>query len=228
MEKNSKFSEFSDVGPDRDSSASNENQKGLVDITVKASALLESYKPFFEVDLNTVKSRLMKTLWPFNRINFFDKPADLYGAFWVPTTLIFLLGVTGKFTSLLSGSEGYSYNISAFVSIASLVYIAVGIVPGLLSLLILTDNEMIFTDLLSLYGYSFFAFCPAAVICIIKSSALRWISFGAASVWAEVLLVKNFYSEFESIVGWKKLFTFFLSASGYFSLTVAANVYLFK
>ena len=49
-----------------------------------------------------------------------------------------------------------------------------------------------------------------------------------ASVWAGTLLVKNFYTEMESVQGFKKVLTVGLGCSGYLVLTLTANIYLFN
>ncbi|XP_033148166.1 uncharacterized protein LOC103870835 isoform X2 [Brassica rapa] len=63
-----------------------------------------AYKPFFDVDTSDVVDRLKESLFPF-RGTFTEKTADkpdLYGPFWICTTLIFVAASIGTFvTSVL-------------------------------------------------------------------------------------------------------------------------------
>jgi protein YIPF1/2 len=194
-----------------------------------ASLTVAAYKGHFEVDSDTVRSRLMKTVWPFNRQKFFENKPDLYGAFWVPTTLIFLLSLSGSLGHFIAEDDEHEYSFPAeiLVDITGVVYGFVFIVPAILAYFLLKAESVTYTDLLSLYGYSYFMFCPATLLSIISINFLRWGSFGLASVWAAVLMVKNFYDEMESVQGYKKIVTLIVFFSGYIALTLAANSYLF-
>ena len=191
-------------------------------------SMIETYRSHFEVDTQTVIYRIKKTLWPFDRSKFFENKADLYGAIWVPTTLIFLLSVVGSAAARLTDDKDYTFNPSALVVIASMIYFFIFSVPALLSFFLLPIDEVSFTELLSLYGYSYFMFCPAAIISVLQFTYVRWISFGASSVWAGILLTKNYYNQINSSEGWRKYLTIIISLSGYAVVTLTANVYLFK
>ena len=194
---------------------------------VPATSSIEKYKSFCDVDTGTVLLRLKKTLWPFDRRKFLENKADLYGAFWVPTTLIFLLSVSTSLSAFFSGSKDYTFNPSAIVTIAGVIYFFIFSVPALLSFIILAGIEITFTELMSLYGYSYFSFWIAAILSVFNYSWVRWLSFGLSSIWAGLLLTKNFYNEIESLEGSKKYLALGVSFSGYIVLTFTANFYLY-
>jgi hypothetical protein len=189
---------------------------------------LDFLKSFCEVDTFTVLSRLKKVIWPFNRQKFFEDKSDLYGAMWIPTTLVFILSVAGTLASKLSKNDGYSFDPGAIVTTASVIYIFLFSVPAILGFFLLEGTSIGFYDALSLYGYSYFSFLPAAVISVARYEVLRWISFGSASLWAEVLIFKNFYSEIQFLDDWRKYAAMGTSLSGYLALTLVANLYLFN
>lgn len=190
--------------------------------------LLEKYSGYFDVNSQTVLQRVKKTLWPFDRSKFFENKADLYGAVWVPATLIFLLSLCGSVSARLTADEGYSFNPSVLITISTLVYFFILVVPAVLSFFLLPIEEVSFIELLSLYGYSYFIFCPAAIICTLNFQFLRWGVFIASSVWAGVLLTKNYYNQINASEGWKKYLTILISLSGYVVLTLTTNIYLFN
>ena len=221
MAQNFNFAKFSDA-------PGNKPEEPPGPANAPAPSLIDSYSSFFEVDTPTVLLRLKKTLWPFDRSKFFENKADLYGAIWVPTTLIFLLSAMGSVPALFSSNEGYTFNPSVLVMISALIYFFIFAVPAVLSMLLMPIDEVSFTELLSLYGYSFFTFCISAVLSVPKFTYLRWGSFGLASIWGGVLLTKNYYSQINSSQGWKKYLTILISLSGYAALTATTNLYLFN
>ena len=59
--------------------------------------------PFFEIKYTEVKSRAINGFIPFNR-GFIDIKPDLYGPFWIYTTIIFLVSACGSFINILTES----------------------------------------------------------------------------------------------------------------------------
>lgn len=63
------------------------------------------YKPYFNVSHQTVVSRIVRSFTPWRR-NFFDIESDsrpdLYGPFWILTTIIFLLSLMGNIATYLN------------------------------------------------------------------------------------------------------------------------------
>lgn len=184
---------------------------------------LDEFRQYFEVDANTVKQRLQKTIWPFNRHKFFEDKPDLYGAMWVPTTLIFIMSVAGSISHKLSPDSEYSYNPSSIIELSCVIYIFEFGIPALLAYLILDPSKVTFSGLVSIYGYSYFMFAPATIISIIHISSLSWLSFIAASIWAGALIAKNIYSDIPGNSDMKKYLVIALSCIGYLFLTLAAN-----
>lgn len=69
-----------------------------------AHSFCRFWQDYFDVTQSDVFSRLLMSLNPFKgslSAILKDKP-DLYGPFWIYTTLIFLLSATGNFSSYLS------------------------------------------------------------------------------------------------------------------------------
>ena len=235
MDKGVNFFEFSDPSESMQGVIKLEQEKprsipiaSAPSAAAPAESSLDKYRSFCDVDTETVLFRLKKTLWPFNRSKFLESKADLYGAFWVPTTLIFLLSVSGNLASTVSETGGYAFNPAAIVTLAGVIYFFVFSVPAVLSFCILAGLEITYVELTSLYGYSYFIFWPAAIVGALRLPLAQWLAFGLASVWAGVLLTKNYYSEIEALEGFKKYLAIGVSLSGYIALTLTANLYLYK
>ena len=153
MSSDPKFVEFSDV-PDKNIEINKEEKPAEV-LQVPS---IEPYQVYFNVDTFTVFYHIKKTLWPFDRKKFIESQADLYGAFWIPTTLIFLLSVAGSIAAKLSPDQGYTFKLPTMIGITFLIYFFTFTVPALLSWVLLSGYDIKFVDLLSLYGYSYFIF----------------------------------------------------------------------
>ena len=81
-------------------------------------------QPYFDINTDELKERLVHSLIPFNP-KFYDistKNPDLYGPFWIYTTLIFVIAASGSLTKQLNGDSSDQF-FQEFVPLAaSLVY----------------------------------------------------------------------------------------------------------
>lgn len=88
------------------------------------------YAQYFDVDTNEVIKRCWAALYP--RANFLDVlegNPDLYGPFWIATTVVFILFMTGTISWKLDhrGQEHYSYDFGLLSGAAGLIYGYTGI-----------------------------------------------------------------------------------------------------
>ena len=96
------------------------------------------YQPYFNVDQDEVFNRVKQSFFP--KANFFDTARDnpdMWGPFWILTSMIFILVVAGNFSVYLSSEDKdkYSYNYS-YVPIACGLIYGVGFgTPLILSIL---------------------------------------------------------------------------------------------
>ena len=68
---------------------------------------IDFLKPYFDITTEELKERLKHSLIPFNP-KFYDisqKNPDLYGPFWIYTTLIFVIAASGSLTKQLNGDS---------------------------------------------------------------------------------------------------------------------------
>jgi hypothetical protein len=130
---------------------------------------LAYYKVFFDVDTGDVSTRLLKAMQPLNT-KFADevKPnPDLYGPFWVCTTLVFAMAAAGNFANYLSSSSTapWSYDFNKVTLAACVVYGYGFMIPMLVNFMAMYYTQGVgFVSLVCLYGYSLTAFVAAAFL----------------------------------------------------------------
>ncbi|PWA30088.1 hypothetical protein CCH79_00009637, partial [Gambusia affinis] len=75
----------------------------------------EYYQKFFDIETHHVKERILGSLVPWPGKNFIQvhlrKNPDLYGPFWICTTLVFVIAISGNLSTFLRclGSSNYKY-----------------------------------------------------------------------------------------------------------------------
>ena len=142
------------------------------------------YQPYFDVDTKDVFARCFAGLVPFGK-PFFERVQgnpDLYGPFWVTTTVLFLLAICSNFAEYIAYwwedvSEHWTYDFYK-VSVAAAVFYAFLIfVPIILWALqrFLARAKLTYIQVACVYGYSLTAFLIATPFCIAPIEWIRWI-----------------------------------------------------
>nr|GEW93510.1 protein YIPF1 homolog [Tanacetum cinerariifolium] len=122
-----------------------------------------AYQPYFDVDTSDVLERIKDSLLPFSG-SFNEKTAsnpDLYGPFWICTTLIFVAASIGTFATYLAHKlqhKEWNYDINL---------------------------------LFCLYGYSLFIFIPAMCLSIVPVEIFRWVITGVAGIMSALFVAQN-------------------------------------
>ncbi|KAH7883018.1 hypothetical protein F5I97DRAFT_1815283 [Phlebopus sp. FC_14] len=163
---------------------------------------IEYYQPYFEVDTWTVLKRCYMTLLPFSPTysSTLTNGSDLYGPFWVPTTLILALflssSLAASIASYLSApGKQYEYDFALLGSAAIVVYAYAFALPvGLwLSLRYIGVGEWGVVDALGVWGYALFVWVPVSILCVIPVPIVRWALVGVAFALSGYFLVANVY-----------------------------------
>ncbi|KAJ3410899.1 hypothetical protein HDV05_003030 [Chytridiales sp. JEL 0842] len=157
---------------------------------------LEFYAQWFDVDTSDVVGRIMAAVIP--RGGFLDKISgnpDLYGPFWISTTVIFALFVTSSIAASIYAyldSKPYIYDMTLLSFAVSTVYIYVTLLPGIVwGLCRYFGAPMSFFELVDLYGYGLSIWIPVSLLCIIPSELSRWILIGIAFGVSTFFMVQN-------------------------------------
>jgi len=162
------------------------------------------YQPYFDIDTATELDRLWRSLqpWktPFFRDEFDEKP-DLYGPFWIATTLAFMMAAFGNLARFWTSNtaDNLDSDVQKISNAASWLYIALIVVPLLIWILIkyfsVEDHHApALAELVSLYGYSLFPYVPTCILCVVPLSWFRTTVVVLAAILSSLLLLANIYT----------------------------------
>ncbi|KAK3033142.1 hypothetical protein RJ639_036326 [Escallonia herrerae] len=193
---------------------------------------IAAYKPYFDVDTSDILERIKDSLLPFSG-SFNEKTAntpDLYGPFWICTTLIFVAASIGTFVTYVAHklqNKEWDYDINLVTWSAALFYGYVTVVPLCLYIILKYFSAPSgLVQLFCLYGYSLFIFIPALCLSIIPFDIFRWVIAGVAGFISATFVALNLRNHIKS-AGER----WFLIVAGIFllqlALAVALKLYLF-
>lgn len=159
------------------------------------------WSEYFDIDQIELTARLKASINPRSSelIEKIHQKPDLYGPFWICTTLIFTLTVSQSlfgvivdiFTASKTPETEFDFNkINLAISV---VYGAFFIFP----LIFILANKVFGSNVpviksASIYGYSFVVFVIASIICVIPIGFLRVVVMILAGIHSIVFLGFNF------------------------------------
>ena len=127
------------------------------------------YQQFFDVDTSQILHRCRSTVYP--RQNFLDVMEgnpDLYGPFWIATTVVVILFMTGTISQYLTttGKAAFAYDFKLLSGAAGLIYGYTLFIPlGLWGVLKWFGSESAnLLECWALYGYGNLIWIPVALV----------------------------------------------------------------
>lgn len=186
---------------------------------------LQFFQPYFDVTTALVVSRLAKVMRVHRSEDFFEgMMADLYAPYWILTTLICVLTVSGNTANYISlGPKNFNAHLSLLASSVSLVYsLALAVPLAAFCLFKHSDSSVKFLSLLSLYCYSLLPFLPA--VALASLGWIQWPAMVAAAGWSFLLLYKNFREEVESKMQAKRYLMLAVVLTGYLVFILTVNL----
>ena len=156
------------------------------------------YSQYFDVDTNEVLRRCVAALYP--RTNFLDVlegNPDLYGPFWIATTVVVILFLTGTISQYLSNhhKDHFEYDFTLLSGAAGLIYGYTFVLPvGLWAALKWFGSST--ADLIecwALYGYANLVWIGVALVSWSPLTALNWALVGVGYGWTVFFLLRNLY-----------------------------------
>jgi len=161
------------------------------------------YRQFFDVDSQDVIKRCLASLIPFKSdfIKTAKRNPDVWGPFWIATTVIFMMAAGGNFASYIEFDKKNGFDLYWQYDFEKVTYGAIAIyaytiaVPLLmyLGLNCWAALEIRFIELLCIYGYSLFIYIPVALLCIIPYNWAQWTIIGLACAVSTGFLVINIW-----------------------------------
>lgn len=162
-------------------------------------------------------TRITKSLTPWKR-NFFDtddNSPDLYGPFWIMTTIVFLLACMGNLSRYLNNWDNDEFQVRVhLIRYAVLVVygLGFGLPLGLGIMLRYFKSDSTIAQLVCLYGYSLGCFVVILPMCVIPSNLLQWLLISYGILNSTAFLIFNLETEIRSLDKVKKYFVFGLIA----------------
>eukprot|EP00038_Savillea_parva_P013252 m.7763 g.7763 ORF g.7763 m.7763 type:complete len:333 (-) comp2475_c0_seq2:198-1196(-) len=171
---------------------------------------IEYYQKFFDVDTEQVQYRLKASVWPYKNafLKTISGKGDLYGPFWVASTLIFVIAFAGNIVdynnSYARGEQDvWRYDFSKISLAATMIYGYVSLIPfGVWVVLkYRTAHAPLLMDLVTLYGYSIAIFIPVSFLCIFPwiGAAISWLAIIVAIVLSGLVVSQNLYEALREV-----------------------------
>ncbi|XP_061586996.1 protein YIPF1 [Cololabis saira] len=163
------------------------------------------YQKFFDIETHHVKERIIGSMLPWPRKNFIQvylrKNPDLYGPFWICTTLVFAIAISGNISSYLSSPKyKYTPEFRKVTIAATVIFSYAWLVPlALWGVLLWRNNKIMnlvsysFMEIVCVYGYSLSVYIPAVVLWSLPYEWLRWSSIVVALCLSGSVLAMTFW-----------------------------------
>eukprot|EP01134_Creolimax_fragrantissima_P005954 CFRG5954T1 len=197
---------------------------------------LAYYSKYFDVDVATVSSRILLSVNPTKK-DFLNTTAgnpDLYGPFWVTTTLIVCMAITGNLATVLSPHEEkgykYEYDFTKLTFAASLMYGYITIFPLLIWAFVnfYVKQSCVLLELVCLFGYSVFMFIPVSILCVLPIETMRWLAVVLGFGTSSAVLLGNLYPMIHSLHQKTAYIVLGVTAAAQALLAIIFKLYFFE
>ena len=195
----------------------------------KILCIFSFIRPYFKVTFNDIKTRIIKSFVPINN-SFFNiavEHPDLYGPFWIYTTLIYVIAAGGALSYYFTNSVNNYFQ--AFVPVAGsiLYFFGFGFPFVMWLCLRIFKNEMKYVSLICLYGYSLTCFIPVLILCACGFAWVQWLLLLYGIVNSTAFVMLNLWNHIRSIEEKKKYIFLGIFGAGQFILFLILKFYFF-
>lgn len=176
---------------------------------------VKRYRGYFDVSTGDVLERMYRSTILFFKGDFLDyigeKP-DLYGPFWVASTLIFVSAAAGNTASYIAhhskskdaDPSRWYYDVDKVGGSMALFYGYVGVIGLILyGILRYHGAGVPLASVWCAYGYALVAYIPMAALCVLPFEIARWLLIGAATLMSGMFLLMTFNTRVMDSVGIK-------------------------
>ena len=195
----------------------------------KLLCIFSFIRPYFKVTFNDIKLRIISSFIPI-KDSFFDIAVDhpdLYGPFWIYTTLIYVIAAGGALSYYFTNSVNNYFQ--AFVPVAGTILYTFGFgFPFVMYLALrIFQKEMKYVSLICLYGYSLTCFIPVLIICASGFAWIQWILLLYGIANSSAFVVINLWNYIKSLDERKKYTFLGIFGAGQFILFLILKFYFF-
>ena len=211
---------------------------------------IKRYRTYFNVDTDEVLSRIFRAVALFFKGDFFDHVGDnpdLYGPFWIASTLVFVSAAAGNTASYIAyrGSSSSSSgdappvedgNVSGWYYDVDKVYASLGLFYGYVGVVGLGlwialrwgfKAGIGLAKVWCIIGYSLAAYIPMAALCVLPMEVVRWSLVGAATLMSGAFLVLNFRAVVVEAAGAQAVPMLLIMMGLHAALGLALKMYFF-
>ncbi|KAL2159829.1 hypothetical protein VTH06DRAFT_1962 [Thermothelomyces fergusii] len=193
---------------------------------------LSFYAQFFDVDTTSVLRRCAAALFP--RANFLDVlegNPDLYGPFWIATTVVLILFLGGTISAYLAsaGRGSFAYDFGLLSGAAGLIYGYTFVIPVVLFLALryFGSESANLLECWALYGYGNLIWIPVALISWSPITILNWVFVGVGFALSVAFLLRNLYPVLSATDRQASKALLVLVVALHFGLAIAIKVLFF-
>lgn len=186
-------------------------------------------RPYFKVTFNDIKDRVKRSFIPTNNdfLVIAEKNPDLYGPFWIYTTLIYVIAAGGALSYYFTNSANNYFQMFVPVAGSILYCFGFGFPLALWVCMKIFKIEMKYVSLVCLYGYSLCCLIPVLILCSTGFGWIQWIflTYGIANSTAFVLI--NLWYLIQSLEKRNKYIFWGILCGGQFILFLILKFYFF-
>ncbi|CCW67929.1 unnamed protein product [Phytomonas sp. Hart1] len=155
---------------------------------------------------------------------------DLYGPFWICTTLWMLLGMVSNIMARIAHfkyekdpSKTWTYDFSVASVACMVIYLYCFALGAAVWMGMHWKNLPItLTDTLCLYGYSMFIFIIAALLCMIPINMVQWVVVMFCGMWSAVYILSNLWHMLKSALD-QRSFLIFVGLMVFFHMVLSLS-----
>ncbi|KAK8106413.1 hypothetical protein PG999_009772 [Apiospora kogelbergensis] len=191
------------------------------------------YAQFFDVDTSSVLQRCWAALYP--RANFLDVlegNPDLYGPFWIATTVVFILFIAGTISqwNAMAGNGPFLYDFRLLSGAAGLIYGYTLVIPVLLfgALKYFGSESANLLECWALYGYANLIWIPVALVSWSQIQILNYVFVGVGLGMSVAFLLRNMYPVLSATDRQTSKVLLILVVALHCGLAIAIKVLFFK
>ncbi|KAK8128576.1 yip1 domain family [Apiospora sp. TS-2023a] len=191
------------------------------------------YAQFFDVDTSSVLQRCWAALYP--RANFLDVlegNPDLYGPFWIATTVVFILFIAGTISqwNAMAGNGPFLYDFRLLSGAAGLIYGYTLVIPVLLfgALKYFGSESANLLECWALYGYANLIWIPVALVSWSQIQILNYVFVGVGLGMSVAFLLRNMYPVLSATDRQTSKILLILVVALHCGLAIAIKVLFFK
>ena len=186
-------------------------------------------RPYFKVTFNDIKFRLKSSFIPIKNdfMEIAEKTPDLYGPFWIYTTLIYVIAAGGALSYYFTNAVNNYFQLFVPVAGSILYSFGFGFPLALWLCMKVFKLDMKYVSLVCLYGYSLTCFIPVLILCSSGFGWIQWIllTYGIAN--STVFIIINLWNLINSLEDKKKYIFIGIVCGGQFILFLILKLYFF-